>query len=136
MFLHVYRTNISIFHLYLFKTDQMVQLKGWARNILLIAGGIFLIFLIWYFSAIVTYILISVVLSFIGRPLVRWLSNLHYKNIRIPKGIAAFITLIAIGLYLFPFSGLLYRCLLTSWKPCRKSTLKHSLIRLRSHSRT
>lgn len=103
MFLPVYRTNISIFHLYLFKTDQMVQLKGWARNILLIAGGIFLIFLIWYFSAIVTYILISVVLSFIGRPLVRWLSNLHYKNIRIPKGIAAFITLIAIWVVFISF---------------------------------
>jgi predicted PurR-regulated permease PerM len=81
----------------------MVQLKGWARNILLIAGGIFLIFLIWYFSAIVTYILISVVLSFIGRPLVRWLSNLHYKNIRIPKGIAAFITLIAIWVVFISF---------------------------------
>jgi predicted PurR-regulated permease PerM len=103
MFLHVYRTNISIFHLYLFKTDKMVQLKGWARNILLIAGGIFLIFLIWYFSAIVIYILISVVLSFIGRPLVRWLSNMHYKNIRIPKGIAAFITLIAIWVVFISF---------------------------------
>lgn len=43
----------------------MIQFKGWTRNLLLIAGGIFLIFLLWYFSAIVTYILISAVLSFI-----------------------------------------------------------------------
>lgn len=80
-----------------------MQLKGRARNILLIAGGIFLIFLIWYFSAIVTYILISVVLSFIGRPLVRWLSMIKFKKFRISNGIAAFITLIAIWLLFISF---------------------------------
>jgi predicted PurR-regulated permease PerM len=95
--------KISLFNLSLFKTDKMVQLKGWARNILLIAGGIFLIFLLWYFSAIVTYILISVVLSFIGRPLVKWLTMLKYKKIRIPKGVAAFITLIAIWFVFISF---------------------------------
>lgn len=81
----------------------MAQLKGWTRNLLLIAGGIFLIFLIWYFSAIVTYILISVVLSFIGRPLVTWLSKVRYKNIRIPKGVAAFIALAAIWFVFISF---------------------------------
>ena len=95
--------KISLFNLSLLKTDKMVQLKGWARNILLIAGGIFLIFLLWYFSAIVTYILISVVLSFIGRPLVKWLTMLKYKKIRIPKGVAAFITLIAIWFVFISF---------------------------------
>lgn len=81
----------------------MVQLRGWARNMLLIAGGIFVIFLIWYFSAIVTYILISVVLSFVGRPLVNWLTLVKYKNFKIPKGIAAFITLIAIWFVFISF---------------------------------
>ena len=80
-----------------------MQLKGWTRNILLIAGGLFLIFLLWYFSAIVTYILISVVLSFIGRPLVKWLSMIHYKKLRIPKGVAAFFTLIVIWIIFFSF---------------------------------
>lgn len=81
----------------------MVQLKGWARNILLIAGGIFLIFLLWYFSAIVTYLLISVVLSFLGRPLVKWLSMVKYKKFHIPKGVAAFITLIAMWIVFISF---------------------------------
>src|SRR6056297_142052 len=81
----------------------MMKLKGWTRNILLIAGGLFLIFLLWYFSAIVTYILISVVLSFIGRPLVKWLSMIHYKKLRIPKGVAAFFTLIVIWIIFFSF---------------------------------
>jgi len=87
----------------LLKTDEMVQLKGWARNILLIAGGIFLIFLLWYFSAIVTYIIISMVLSFIGRPLVKWLSMIRYKKFRISNGVAAFFTLIALWVVFISF---------------------------------
>ncbi len=74
----------------------MIQVKGWTKNLLLILGSLFIIFLIWYFSNIVTYILISVVLSFIGRPLVRWLSGISYKKFRIPVGVAAFITLVVL----------------------------------------
>ncbi len=81
----------------------MIQLKGRTQNILLIVGGIFLIFLIWYFSAIVTYVLISLILSFLGRPLVKWLTKLRYKKFRIPKGVAALITLIVIWLIFFSF---------------------------------
>ena len=81
----------------------MLQLKGWARNILLIAGGIFLIFLLWYFSAIVTYVIISVVLSFIGRPMVRWLSMIKYKKFRIPNGVSAFISLFALWVVFISF---------------------------------
>ena len=80
-----------------------MRIKGITRNILLIAGGIFLIFLIWYFSAIVTYILISVALAFLGRPLVNWLSMPHFKRIHIPKGIAALIALIAIWAIIYTF---------------------------------
>lgn len=81
----------------------MIQLRGRTRNILLVAGGLFLLFLLWYFSAIVTYILISVVLSFIGRPVVRWLTSFHYKSIEIPKGVAALITLIVLWFFLILF---------------------------------
>ncbi|NQU54392.1 MAG: AI-2E family transporter [Bacteroidetes bacterium] len=71
----------------------MIQLKDKTRSILLVIGFLFVIFLLWYFSAIVTYILISVVLAFIGKPLVRWITLLKYKKFKIPKGFAAFITL-------------------------------------------
>jgi len=81
----------------------MIQLKGRTRNILLIAGAVFFIFLLWYFSAIVTYILISLVLSFLGRPLVHWLSLLHIKKFYLPKGIAALIALIGLWALLFSF---------------------------------
>lgn len=73
-----------------------MQIVGRTRIILLIIGGLFLAFLLWRFSAIVTYVLISVVLSFLGRPLVRWLLRIKIKKTRIPKGIAAFAVLIAI----------------------------------------
>lgn len=81
----------------------MIQLKGWTRNTLLIVGLIFIIFLLWYFSAIVTYILISVVLSFIGRPLVRWLMKLRIKKFKLPKSVAAFLTLIVLWVVFISF---------------------------------
>lgn len=80
-----------------------MQLQGKTRSILLIAGGLFLIFLIWYFSAIVSYILISVFLSFIGRPLVRWISKLSYKKLKIPNSIAALIALIFLWVVFISF---------------------------------
>jgi len=72
----------------------MIQLKDRTRYILLVAGGLFILFLVWYFSTIVTYILISGVLAFVGRPLVRRLVKIKYKKFSIPKSFAAFITLI------------------------------------------
>ncbi len=83
--------------------DPMIQLKGRTRNILLIIGSIFTLFLLWYFSAIVTYILTSVVLSFVGRPLTRWLSELKYKKFKMPEGLAAFLTLIVLWILFIGF---------------------------------
>ena len=81
----------------------MIQLKEKTRSILLIVGFLFVIFLLWYFSAIVTYILISVVLSFIGKPLVRWIISIKYKKFKIPKGVAAFITLVTLWFIFISF---------------------------------
>lgn len=81
----------------------MIQIKGNTRIILLVAGGLFLVFLLWYFSAIVTYVLISVVFSFLGRPLVRWMRKIRYKKYTIPKGIAALLALVFIWLLFFSF---------------------------------
>ncbi len=80
-----------------------MQLNNRARGILLGIGFLFVIFLLWYFSAIVTYILISVVLSFIGKPLVRWLALVKIKKFKIPKGFAALITLILMWVVFIAF---------------------------------
>jgi len=81
----------------------MIQLKDKTRSILLIIGFLFVIFLLWYFSSIVTYILISVVLSFMGKPLVRWITLIKYKKFKIPKGLAALLTLVLIWIVFFSF---------------------------------
>jgi predicted PurR-regulated permease PerM len=81
----------------------MIKLTGWTRNTLLVIGFLFIVFLLWYFSAIVTYILISVVLSFIGRPLVRWIMMIKYRRFKIQKGIAAFISLVTLWIVFIAF---------------------------------
>ena len=81
----------------------MIQIKGRTRIILLAAGALFIAFLLWYFSSIVTYVLISVVLSFIGRPLVRALSRVKIKKFKIPVGFAALLTLLTIWVVFITF---------------------------------
>lgn len=80
-----------------------MQLKNTTRGILLTVGSLFVIFLLWYFSSIVTYVLISVMLAFIGKPLVRSLIKVKYKNFKIGKGLAAFITLVALWVVFVSF---------------------------------
>lgn len=48
---------------------------------------------LWYFSGLVNSLIISLILSLIGRPLVRFLRSRKIKNIRIPNSLAAGITL-------------------------------------------
>ncbi|MEG2492660.1 MAG: hypothetical protein RSF94_00975 [Rikenellaceae bacterium] len=50
-------------------------------------------FILWYFSSIVIYILISAVLSLMGKPLVDELIKVKIKNWVLPKWLAATITL-------------------------------------------
>ena len=52
------------------------------------------IFSVWYFLHIVAYILISAVLSLIGRPLVTALGRINVKAITIPKSLRALTVLI------------------------------------------
>lgn len=71
---------------------------------LTIAGVI--LFLVWYFSAVVIYILVSAVLAIMGRPLVNWLSKRHIGKYMMPRWAAASITLIAIAALFSAFFSL------------------------------
>ncbi|PVX50833.1 putative PurR-regulated permease PerM [Balneicella halophila] len=62
-----------------------------------------LIFCVWYFSAIVAYILIALVLSFMGRPLVEVLGSLRIGKFKIPRAVAALITLLVIWIVFILF---------------------------------
>jgi len=54
------------------------------------------IYLAWYFSAILAYILISAVLSMMGHPMVRFLDTLHIGRFRFPHALSAVVALVAI----------------------------------------
>lgn len=71
---------------------------------LIITAGI--LFLIWYFSSVVIYILVSAVLAIMGRPLVNWLSKKHIGKHIMPRWAAATITLIVIIAFFLVFFSL------------------------------
>ncbi len=66
------------------------------RYILIVFGVALGAFLVWRFSHIVTYVIISAVLSLIGRPLVNALGKIKIKGKGLPNSIRALITLISI----------------------------------------
>jgi predicted PurR-regulated permease PerM len=66
------------------------------RNILLAAGSILLIAAVWFFREIVVYILVSGVLSIMGRPLVDLLCRIRVWKWHFPRPLSALITLLLI----------------------------------------
>ena len=67
------------------------------KYILSIAIAAIVLFLVWYFSRIVAYVLVSAVLAIIGKPLVTFLTTrVRIRKRHIPKWIAAFVTLLVI----------------------------------------
>lgn len=50
-------------------------------------------FLMWYFSDVLFYILISAVLSFVGKPLVEFLSGINIYKYKLPLWLSATVTL-------------------------------------------
>jgi len=55
-----------------------------------------LLFLAWYFSDIVVYMLVALALSFIGKPLMTLLGRIRIKSWQFPTSLAAAITLLVI----------------------------------------
>ncbi len=70
--------------------------------ILIIVG-----FLVWYFSSIISYILVAAVLSIMGHPLVRLLNNIKIGKIRMPNALSALLTLASMMFIVFVLIRLL-----------------------------
>jgi predicted PurR-regulated permease PerM len=66
------------------------------KSILLFCAILGLVALAWFFRNIVVYILVSGVLSIMGRPLVDILGRIHIRKVKLPRSIAALLTLIII----------------------------------------
>jgi len=66
------------------------------RNILIAAGSVLLIAAIWFFREIVVYILVSGVLSIMGRPLVDLFCRIRIWKWHFPRPLSALVTLLII----------------------------------------
>jgi predicted PurR-regulated permease PerM len=66
------------------------------RNILIVGGVLLLVACAWYFRSIVVYILVSGVLSIMGRPLVDLICRIRFRKWNFPRSLSAFITLMII----------------------------------------
>lgn len=73
------------------------------RNILIFGGIVLMIALAWFFRNIVVYILISGVLSIVGRPLVDLFCRIHISRWKFPRALAAFLTLLIIWGFIILF---------------------------------
>jgi predicted PurR-regulated permease PerM len=80
--------------------NRVFKIAGTALAVLL------LIYFVWRFSDIVTYLIISIVLSIIGRPLVRVFNSLHVGRLHIPNALSAFLTLLIIIGLAFSFASI------------------------------
>lgn len=78
-------------------------MNGKGKYFIVALGVILLGLLFWYFSNIVAYVLISVVLSFIGRPIVDFLNRLRIKNWKFPSALSAGLTLILLWFVMVMF---------------------------------
>ncbi|MGD9931242.1 MAG: AI-2E family transporter [Mangrovibacterium sp.] len=77
----------------------MISIQGKTKTVLITAGILLAMFLIWYFSSIVTYILVAAVLSLIGRPLVRLVQQIRLGKFGVSRTLAAFITLVVMWVF-------------------------------------
>jgi predicted PurR-regulated permease PerM len=80
-------------------------MKATLRNILIFFGILLLLACAWFFRNIVVYILVSGVLSIMGRPLVDLLCRIRIKSWSFPRSLSALITLAIIwGIIIMFFS--------------------------------
>ena len=68
----------------------------------ILAFAIF-IFLSWFFSSIFIYLVISIILSTILRPLTNYLSNQQFFNLRMPRALAVFLSFFSLILLIAAF---------------------------------
>lgn len=71
-------------------------MKSTLRNILIFFAVISFLALLWYFRNIVVYILVSGVLSVMGRPLVDLFCRIRIKKWKFPRALSALLTLLII----------------------------------------
>jgi predicted PurR-regulated permease PerM len=83
--------------------EMPLKMKATLRNILIFFGVLLLLACAWYFRNIVVYILVSGVLSIMGRPLVDLLCRIRIKKWFFPRALSALITIVIIWGFIILF---------------------------------
>ena len=78
-------------------------MKTTVRNLIIFFGILLLLACVWYFRSIVVYILVSGVLSVMGRPLVDLFCSIRIKNWSFPRPLSALFTLLIIWSLIIQF---------------------------------
>ncbi len=78
-------------------------MKNFGRYLLIALIISAVVFILWYFKNIIAYILISSILSLIGKPVVDFLDQLKIKKFKLPKGISALLTLLLLWIVFITF---------------------------------
>lgn len=72
--------------------NQTFEIKSSGiKFFLIILGAAALLFILWHLRTLIFFILISFVLSLIGRPVVALLDKIKYKNFRVPRILSAIL---------------------------------------------
>ncbi len=78
-------------------------MKSTLRNILIFFAILLFLAALWYFRSIVVYILVSGVLSIMGRPLVDLFCKIRVRKVVFPRALGALLTLIIIWALIIMF---------------------------------
>jgi predicted PurR-regulated permease PerM len=87
-------------------SQYFISMSKTARYIVSVIAILILVFLIWYFSNIVVYILASLVLALVGRPIFNLLERFRFKKFYLPAGLRALMTLILLITVILSFFGI------------------------------
>jgi len=85
----------------------MTKVHGTAKNVLIVGGILLTLFLLWYFSSILAYVLIAAIISSIGRPVVRFLQRIKIYHFHFSDGTCAVITIILFWCFFISFFNFL-----------------------------
>lgn len=85
----------------------MVTTQTFLKSSVAVAVVAIVLFLVWYFAAVVIYILVSAVLAIVGRNFVNKLAQIKIKSRNVPRWLAALITLVCIWIAVAILFGLL-----------------------------
>ncbi len=70
--------------------------SGVVKYIALILGAIITIFIIWYLRSLIFFILVSFVLSLVGRPIVDLLDRVKYERFKVPRILSALLGVVVL----------------------------------------